>query len=744
MGSRAHSGGGADPGLSVQFGPFELDLRGGELRKEGHRIRLQEQPFQILRMLLESPGEVVSREDIQGRLWPDNTVVEFDHSINAAVKRLRDALRDSADKPRYIETVARRGYRFIADIEPLTHHATVAEPTAVTLAATELTNGQHAEATPRGAWVYRRPWIPVSLVVAMVIMVWASVEVNRRSDRPAAAPLQPLMRLDLELGAEMPPGSEPGASAILSPDGRRLVSSSRSRLFISELDQAKASELPGTEKARAPFFSPDGQWVAFFVGENLKKLSLAGGAPIDVGKCPLGNGGSWGEEGSIIAGCNFALSRFPSVGGPPTPVTTPARGEIVHRWPQILAGGKVVLFTSYPSVTGLEGAAIEVVSLADRRQTILVHGGTWGRYLRSGHLVYIDKGTLFALPFDSDRLELRGAPTPVLEEIAYSTAWGSAQIDVSQSGTLVYRASRTGEGLVTVQWLDGTGNTRPLLPVPGSYLSPTLSPDGSRLAMTSAGDIWVYELGRGSMTRLTFGGGYGNPLWSADGRYIVFRAARGMLCTHSDGSTQPQVLTQSSNQQTPWSFTPDGKQLAFVEIDQATGADIWTVPVEIGPSDLRAGQPEAFLQTSFHERGPAFSPDGRWLAYMSNESGPYQVYVEAFPHKSRKRQVSTDRGGYPAWSRNGNELFFWGLGHDSQLMVATYRAHGDSFLSDKPRVYSTKIVGFGTTRSYDPAPDGKHIIALTAADTGQASNDRVVFLLNFFDELRRRIHLSTN
>lgn len=217
-----------------------------------------------------------------------------------------------------------------------------------------------------------------------------------------------------------------------------------------------------------------------------------------------------------------------------------------------------------------------------------------------------------------------------------------------------------------------------------------------------------------------------------------------MLWTRADGLGQPEVLTQSGNQQTPWSFTPDGKRLAFVEIDRATGGDIWTVPVETGPSGLRAGKPEAFLKTPFHERCPAFSPDGRWLAYMSNESGQYQIYVDAFPHKGKKRQISTDRGGYPAWSEKANELFFWGLGHASQLMAASYRTHGDLFVPDQPRVYSRKIVGFGTTRSYDPAPDGKHIVALIAADATHGSQDRVVFLLNFFDELRRRAPVSTN
>jgi DNA-binding winged helix-turn-helix (wHTH) protein/Tol biopolymer transport system component len=737
MEKRSHSDGNPNP--NVGFGPFELDLRVGELRKGRRRIRLQEQPLQILRILLESPGEVVSREEIRKRLWPDNTVVEFDHSINAAVKRLRDALRDSAEKPRYIETVARRGYRFIGEIDTR-DGPRLAEVTVIP--ENNLTNRQ-AEWAPRRPALHLPPRIFVPfLLAAIILMIWAGLAYYRRGFRPFQSPLLPLVRLDVDLGSDVSPESGAGAKAILSLDGTRLVYISHSKLFTRLLDQPNVVELPGTENAQAPFFSPDGQWVAFFATGRLKKVSLRGGPAMVLCDCPLPNGGSWGNDGSIIATCNFTLARISSAGGAPSPVTELAPGEIVHRWPQILPGGKAVLFTAYPSVTGSDGANIEVLSFKEGRPKMLVRGGTFGRYVPSGHLIYINKGTLFASAFDLKRLEVRGMPTPVLEDVAYSAAWGSGLIDFTQTGTLVYRSSKVPGGLVTVQWLDDSGNTRPLLPVPGNYLSPTLSPDGSRLALTSAGDIWVYELGHGSMTRLTFGAGYGNPLWSADGRYILFRAARGMLWTRADGTVQPQLLTQSSNQQTPWSFTPDGKRLAFVELDPATGADIWTVPVETSSSGLRAGKPEVFLQTPFHERGAMFSPDGRWLAYLSNESGTYQIYVQAFPQKNSKRQISTERGTFPAWSRNGTELFFWQFAPENQLMAVSYKTSGDAFIGDRPRVWSKKVASFSTTRSYDPAPDGKHIVALTPADTPQEPHDRVVFLLNFFDELRRRVPRS--
>ena len=740
------------PGLNVRFGPFELNVRAGELHKEGHRVRLQEQPFQILRMLLESPGEVVSREEIRQRLWSDDTVVEFDHSINVAVKRLRDALRDSAEKPRYVETIARRGYRFIGELKPVDRLAPVTVPVAPLAAEpvaavpeNEPANRHTERARSRRRFAFS-PWILSAALLATIIFIWAGARYHSPGAQPIVpASLKPLMRLDLDLGDDVLLGPQSGANAVLSPDGTRLVFKSQSKLFTRRLDQANATELPGTEGAQGPFFSPDGQWVAFSAGENLKKTSVEGGPVITLCRAPLAPGGSWGDDGNIVIAFNFFLSRVPSTGGTPKRLTELAPGEIAHRWPQVLPGSRAVLFSAYTSMTGLDGATIEVQSLRDGQRKTLVRGGTWGRYLPSGHLVYISNGKLFAVPFDPDRWDVHGTPTPVLEDIAYSTAWGGAQIDFSRTGALVYRSSKAGAGLATVQWVDGSGATRPLLPTPGNYLSPTLSPDGNRLALISGGDIWLYELKRGSMTRLTFGSGYSNPLWTADGRFLVFRAARGIFWIRADGSGQPQPLIQSGTQQIPWSFTGDGKRLAFVEPTSASHPIIWTVPVSSGGSGLRAGRPELFLDAPYNARGPMFSPDGRWIAYQSDESGTYGVWVVAFPDKHAKQQILGD-AGYPAWSRTGHELFLWRFrAQQSQLLVTSYRERGDSFVADPPRLWSpNRFIHFSTTRSYDPAPDGKHVVVLAPAETPEESHDRVIFLLNFFDELRRRVPLNGN
>jgi serine/threonine-protein kinase len=697
-------------------------------------MRLQEQPFQILQILLESPGQIVSREEIRKRLWPDDTVVEFDHSINAAVKRLREALRDSAEKPRYIETVARREYRFICAVEEVNGSAPAEKPEPA------------PEAQPvqeHSRWVPVSPWILVAVVLAaLFVAAWIGADYYNRSGRAPQPALQPLVRLDVELEGMVSPGSDRAPSAVLSPDGRRLAYVSQSKLFVRQLDQASSTELPGTERAEGPFFSPDGHWIAFTGLGKLKKVSVGGGPVVELSDNP-GHGGSWGEDGNIITSSNFTLSRVPPTGGTPMPVTELAPGEIVHRWPQILRVGKAVLFTAYRSPTGVEGATIEVMSLRDRRRKTLVRGGTFGRYLPSGHLTYIDKGILYAVAFAPDRLEVHGTPAPLLQEIEYSTAWGFAQMDVARTGTVVYRSSKAGEGLVTVQWLDESGNTAPLLPVPGNYSFPQLSPDGNRLAVISGGDIWVYDVTRGRMTRLTFGGGCGSPVWTTDGRYIVFRSEHGMMWISTDGTGQQEVLSQSSNTQNPQSFTPNCKRLAFVEISPTTGADIWTMPVETGASGLRAGKPEVFLQTPFHERGGVFSPDGRWLAYMSNESGDYRVYVEAFPHKRSQRQISPEGTAYPMWSRNGRDLFFLQY-RARQLMAVSYRSREDSFVTDEPRVWARHIAWFAATRNYDSAPDGKRIVVLMPADVATAPPNRLIFLLNFFDELRRRLPTSSS
>jgi Tol biopolymer transport system component/predicted Ser/Thr protein kinase len=593
------------------------------------------------------------------------------------------------------------------------------------------------EAPPVKAGFNKLPWaVAGALAVIAAIALWAPW---RTASRPTE---QPLVRLDVDLGPGVALGGLGGVNAILSPDGTRLVYVSQGRLFARRLDQLQATELGETQGATSPFFSPDGRWVAFFAQGALKKVSVDGGSAITL--CPASatfTGGSWGEDGNIIAALVPAgpLSRIPAGGGAPTPVTELAHGEATHRWPQILPGGKAVLFTAHTMIGGgFEGANIEVTSLQDGRRKTLQRGATYGRYLSSGHLIYVNRGTLFAVPFSLDTLAVRGTPAPVLDQLAYSTQFGSADLDVSRNGTLVYRSGE-GAATVSVQWLDGAGKTQLL----GVKLSPIFylrfSPDGQRLAL-SGGDLWVYDPQRDSMTRLTFDGKTVDyPVWSPDGRCILFHSPEGMFWTRADGAGKPQRLTQSQEAQYPGSFTADGSRLAFSQSANATASDLWTMPVESDGAGLRAGKPEVFLQTPFNEAYGRFSPDGRWLAYASDESGTFQIYVRAFPDKGGKWQVSNSSGLFPVWSRNGRDLFFRTL--DNQIMVAAYSVKGDSFAPDKPRAWSEKrLANLGFAGNYDLAPDGKRVAALLPAEGPgeQQAQNHVIFLQNFFDEVRRR------
>ncbi len=593
-------------------------------------------------------------------------------------------------------------------------------------------------------------------MIAMVVLLFALVATSWalfRATRPAE--LKPLVRLDVDLGPNVSLGSQAGADAILSPDGTRLVYVSQGKLFTRKLDQPEGVELAGTEGAFSPFFSPDGKWVAFFAVGKLKKLSVEGGAPVVLVDAPNASSGTWGEDGNIIASfSNSSLSRIPSAGGTPTPVTELAPGEFRHNWPQVLPGGKALLFSSATS----NGNNIDIVSLKDGRRKILQKGGLFGRYVPTsngaGHLMYVNNGTLFAVAFDLDALEVRGTPVPVLDQVAYNPQYGSAQLDfsgvASGPGTLLYRrGGATASKLVTVQWLDSEGKMQPLLAKPGTYTRLRLSPDGQRLALEIPGgsspDIWIYEGQRDTMTRLTFDAGTVGmqAVWSPDGRYIVFAGKGGVFWTRSDGSGTPQPLTQSKNAQFPNSFTPDGSRMTVIESNGSGGFALLTMALHNDSTGLRGGKPEVFLQGSFDVRTPMFSPDGRWLAYSSNESGNYQVYVRAFPAQGGKWLISNAGGLFPVWSHNGRELFF--RSSENRIMVASYIVKGDSFVADQPRVWSEKrLAPVGFAQTFDVAPDGKRIAVLMPVETPEAqqAQNHVVFLINFFDELRRKVPLS--
>ncbi len=605
------------------------------------------------------------------------------------------------------------------------------------------------------------PWAVAATLGAGLVAVlglWAPWRARSPLDRP-------LLRLDVDLGADvsLPASSGSlrggGASSVaISPDGGRLayVSGTPEKLFIRRLDQATAIELPGTQGASTPVFSPDGQWVAFLSGDKAYKISMEGGAVVPLG----GDGGisqraTWGDDGSILRG-GRQLTRLPPDGSPPEIVAEIRTGELSLVDPQMLPGGNAILFaTDNPGP--VDKTNIEVVTLADRQRRVLVQGGASPQYAATsdgaGHLLYVNGATLFAIPFDVATLTTRGAAVPLVDDVAHADTIGSAQFDVSRTGTLVYRRAVGGvAALRMLQWVDAAGKRVPLLAKPAVYQELALSPDGTRIAVSVADgrrqDVWVYDVQRDATTRLTFGDAiYRYPTWSPDGRAIALSAVgTGLQVVRVDGAGKVQALTETRAVQYPSSFSPDGRQLAFFELTPQGNRQLWTLPLVDRGGQLTAGTPEPFLKSSTTEIAPSISLDGRWLAYESDESGSVEVYVRTFPASASGRGskwlISNNGGRLPRWSTNGRNLVYQS---GDQLLTVAYAVQGDAFVAEKPRVWIPKlgVVAAGTVL-WDLAPDGKRVLVVSPVEgaDGSKAEHHVVFLQNFFDELRRKVPLG--
>jgi serine/threonine-protein kinase len=594
-------------------------------------------------------------------------------------------------------------------------------------------------------------WWVAALTVTLIVTAASLWRANRPVERP-------LMRFDVDLGPDAIAGTN--MAAAISGDGRRLVylvrgPDGKPQLATRLLDESKATLLAGTENASDPFFSPDGRWIGFFAGGMMKKTPVQGGTIITLCDAAFSRGVSWGADGNIIATITTTggMVRVPDGGG--TPQTLPIAnktGEIARRWPQVLPGGQAVLYSAALTPANYEDALINVLSLKTGQQKTVVRGGYFGRYLPSGHLLYIHQGTLYAVPFDAARLEVRGSPAPLLDDVAGNTTSGAGQFDFSQTGTFLFTSGHTVASQYSVAWLDAAGAIEPILAAPGTYLTPRLSPDGKWLALSGVAaapnDLWLYDWQRGLLTRLTFTGqAHRYPVWTPDGKYIVFSAQSanggGMWWMRADRAGQAKLLMESKDVLWPASFSPDGRRLAFVQRTLETGFDVWTLPLDISDPDRpKPGQPEPFLRTAADELAPAFSPDGHWLAYESSEAGATQVYVRPFPGPGGIWQISTGSGTLPVWSPHGRELFY--ESRDNRIMVADYTARRESFDAGRPRLWSSRQI-WNTIFSpnLDLSPDGKRFVVFPGPGPNirapQAGPVHVTFLLNFFDEVRRRI-----
>lgn len=589
------------------------------------------------------------------------------------------------------------------------------------------------------------PGISVMVGVALLAAAIAGIAAWILKPPPTTTPLVSRFAYDLPQGLQF---NNIGRTVIaLSPDGSRFVYNSSQGLYLRSMDQLDAHLIPGTEASLTnPFFSPDGQWIGYWQDGQLKKIAISGGAAVTI--CPATNpyGVSWMPDNTIFFAQPEGIRRVSGNGGMPELVIKAGESEQIDG-PQLLPGGEWVLFAVQKGTLGWDEAHIVVQSLKTKERRDVWPGGSDAHYVSTEHIVYALKDGLFAIPFDLATLSVRGSATPVTQGIfrAVTGMTASANYGVSDSAaSLVYVNSS--EGSVTISWMDREGNFTPIRKSVGHYADLALSPDGKRLAVTTADagktDIWIDDLERDSLTRLTFNGSSHYPFWTPDGRRIVYASldngVSNLWWTRADGSGEPQHLTESGANLFPGSWRPDGKVLAFF---QRIGAknDIFTLTMEGDEkSGWKPGQPVPFANSRFQEILPAFSPDGRWLAYTSDESGQLEVYVRPFPGPGGKWQVSTGGGVKCIWSPNGKELFYNTL-DNTRIIVASYTASGGTFRAGTPQLWSTgQFTSVGQTFNNSLHPDGKRFAVLKAVDTGASNTPRVNIVLNWFEELKQK------
>ncbi len=608
-------------------------------------------------------------------------------------------------------------------------------------ATSSLAPSTEAPVTAMRLQLWRQPAAILGLVVTAALVgglsVWSlGPEVPR-----------PISRLTLL--APGLPTSGLSTPLALSPDGRTAVYVSTQdgtrQLYQRPLDQLDATPIRGTEQAVAPFFSPDGEWVAFWTfppEATLKKVSLAGGPPVTLAPIPVFRWADWGPDGTIVFANRDGLWLVADSGGEPrqiAPVDERAQG---YHDPRFTPDGRAVLY----SVLADDGVHVEVRLLETGEQRVLLDGTT-ARVTATGHLLFTRADSLWAAPFDVDRLELTGEPSPVLEGVQVNNQQ-IGKFALGGDGSLAYVGGEASRASRTLVWVDRDGREESLggsWP-PDDYLFPRLSPDGTRVAVAiqeTTGentDLWVLDLARGSRTRITRGGNNRfYPIWTRDGTQVTFADGSGdtnrLLMTAADGSGQTDTLLDRSERQFPTSWAPDGRTLAFYVSHPDTGRDIWMLPLEGDPT------PAPFLATPFEELAPTFSPDGRWIAYVSDESGQREVYVRPYPDPGQQHTISVRGGEEPVWSPTGNELYY--RNGDDMMVVAVDTS--ESFRAAAPQELFQGAYeladGFGRVPNFDITPGGERFLMVTGA--GQAgtpgAEPQITIVLNWLEELKERV-----
>jgi serine/threonine-protein kinase len=575
-------------------------------------------------------------------------------------------------------------------------------------------------------------------IVALATGLIVGLAVWRFAREPLPPPSEPITRFPLVLPQEQVMTSSGRRLAELSPDGTHLAYTANGQLYLRAMDRMEATPMSGTSGAQGPFFSPDGQWIGFWQGGQLKKVAIGGGAPVTLCEVTASMGASWGPDDTILFGqLGTGILKVRGEGGrPEVVISIPAESGEVARQPQMLPGGKAVLFTLSGGLGEWNQGRVVMQFPETGERRVLVEGGTDAGYVATGHLLYVQGHTLFARPFDRRRLEITGGPVSMIEGVAQNSGSGVAQFSASSTGSLVYVPDTAGESARTLVWVNRDGREEVITRERRPFDSPRLAPDSRRIAVGIREDnidIWVYDLVRGNLTRLTSDAGEDeSPLWTPDGRHITFAASRaGVRVTlqrpmQGSGSEHAMPIGQHRHHHLG-GWSPDGRTLAFTSLEAS--ADIWLATA----GDEAGARP--FLQTAASEQAPVISPNGRWLAYASTETGRSEIYVQAFPGGGFNQQISTDGGTEPLWSASRSELFF----RNGDQMVVVEVGTEPKFSASRPHVLFERRYEHlpWNERNYDVTPDGRRFLMVKGEAAPKAAH--LVLVLNWFEELKRRV-----
>jgi serine/threonine protein kinase/Tol biopolymer transport system component len=561
----------------------------------------------------------------------------------------------------------------------------------------------------------------------------------------SGTPQAPVTRLHVSI--PLAPGQQVASVSsnpmiAFSPDGSSLIipvlEDGRYALYRRDLAAPRITRIEGTEDGTAPFFSPDGAWLGFIANGKLMKVPTAGGRPFALADQQGAGGAAWGADGRIVFGAVYSdgLFRVAADGGARERLTTPdrPRGELGHWWPQILPGGRSVIFTGFRSP--IDQSRVAVLSLATGEVRDLVDGGFFGRYVPSGHLLYVRGGRLYAAPFDAERAVLTGAAQAVLDDVFVAHADAMSILDVSLDGTLAWLPATLADPPQELLWVHRDGRTELASRERRRYRGGSLSPDGRTIATAiqdESIDVWTYAVQRGTLSRVTTSGrAEFGPSWSRDGKtmfFIVdqppFQIQRIPFGSSGDGDS----LWTAEADTTLTGVAPDGRGIVYTVSELETGANIWVGTVD-GSEPARA-----FRATPYQEQFGTFSPDGRWLAYESSETGRSEIYVEAFPGPGERFQVSADGGSEPLWAQGSGEIFYR---HGEEMRVVRART-APRFEFDPPQTLWR--LGFSRagyrTRNYDVTPDGQRFLVSRIPD--EAAPRRIELVTGWLDELARRV-----